>query len=81
MKQCLIAKITAVLHQVPLVVHLARKKFVAQFVIALINSRKVQFNAVAQHLNDAAKTASNETRIEDFFGKYRSITWPLQRCC
>ena len=67
MKHCLIAKITAVLHQVPLVVHLARKKFVAQFVVALINSRKVQFNAVAQHLNDAAKTASNETRIEDFF--------------
>lgn len=67
MKQCLIDKITAVLHTVPLVGHLARKKFVAQFVIALINSRKVQFNSIAQHLNDAAKTASNETRIEDFF--------------
>ena len=67
MKQRLIDKITAVLHSVPLVGHLARKKFVAHFVIALINSRKVQFNALAQHLNDAAKMASNETRIEDFF--------------
>ena len=67
MKQCLVDKITAVLQTVPLVGHLARKKFVAQFLVALINSRKVQFNAIAQHLNDAAKTASNETRIEDFF--------------
>ena len=67
MKQCLIDKITAVLQTVPLVGHLARKKFVAQFLVALINSRKVHFNAIAQHLNDTAKTASNETRIEDFF--------------
>ncbi len=67
MKQCLVDKITAVLQTVPLVPHLARKKFVAQFIVALINSRKVQFNAIAQHLNDNAKTASNETRIEDFF--------------
>lgn len=67
MKQRLIDKITAVLQTVSLAGHLSRKKFIAQFIIALINSRKVQFNGIAQHLNDAAKTASNETRIEDFF--------------
>ena len=46
--------------------NLARQKFVAQFLIALVKSRKVQFGEVAQHLNDAVKVASNETRIQDF---------------
>jgi len=66
-KQGLIDKITTLLHHEPLVANLARKKFVARFVLGLINSRKVQFHAVAQHLNEAAKVSSNETRIEDFF--------------
>lgn len=67
MKQGLIAKITTVLRQVPLVAHLSRKKFVAAFVIGLIKSRKVQFCEVAHYLNDVVKVASNETRIENFF--------------
>jgi len=61
------AKLTALLRQVPVVRHLARQKFVSQFVLALLQSRSVQFGEVAQHLNDAAKVASNETRIQDFF--------------
>ena len=67
MKQRLIAKITTVLQHVPLVGHLSRQKFIAQFVIGLIKSRNVQFCEVAQHLNDAVKPASNETRIQNFF--------------
>ena len=51
MKQRLIDKITAVLRSVALVPHLARQKFIAQFVVALINSRKVQFHNIAQYLN------------------------------
>lgn len=51
----------------PLVRHLSRQKFISQFVLALIKSRNVQFCEVAQHLNDAVKVASNETRIQDFF--------------
>jgi len=66
-KQRLIAKITTVLQHVPLVGHLSRQKFIAQFVIGLIKSRNVQFCEVAQHLNDAVKPASNETRIQNFF--------------
>jgi len=46
---------------------LARQKFVSQFIIALRKSRNVQFGELAQHLNDAVKMASNETRIQDFF--------------
>jgi hypothetical protein len=66
-KQRLIAKITTVLQHLPVVRNLARQKFVSQFIIALIKSRNVQFCEVAQHLNDAVKLASNETRIQDFF--------------
>nr|GFC54399.1 hypothetical protein [Tanacetum cinerariifolium] len=51
----------------PVVRNLARQKFIAQFIIALLKSRNVQFGEVAQHLNDAVKVASNETRIQDFF--------------
>ena len=67
MKQSLINEITDVLQKVPLVTNLARKKFVAQFVIGLIKSRNIQFCEVAQHLNDQVKIASNENRIQDFF--------------
>lgn len=67
MKQCLIDKITTILHQTPPVLNLARKKVVAHFIVALINSRKVQFHAIARHLNDSVKVSFNETRIENFF--------------
>lgn len=66
-KQSLIDEITTVLQDVPIVKNLARKKFVSQFVIGLIQSRKIQFNEVAHHLNYKAKIASNEVRIQDFF--------------
>ena len=72
MKQGLIAKMTTVLQHVPLVRNLARQKFITHFVIGLIKSRNVPFCEVAQHLNDAVKPASNETRIQDFFGQ---LTW------
>ena len=55
------------MQQIPFVGHLFRQKFVGQFILGLIQRRNVQFGEVAQHLNDAVKTASNETRIQDFF--------------
>ena len=67
MKQSLVNKITAILQQVPLVQHLSRKKFIAQFILGVIKSRNVSFCEVAHHLNDHVKMASNETRIQDFF--------------
>ena len=67
MKPKLIDKITSMLHQVPIVTNKWRKDFVARFVLALIQSRRVQFCEVAHHLNEGAKLASNQTRIEDFF--------------
>jgi len=47
--------------------NLSRQKFIAQFVIGLIKSRNVLLREVAEHLNDEAKPASNETWIQHFF--------------
>ena len=74
-KQYFAAKITTLLQQAPFVGHWSRQKFVGQFILGLIKSRNVQFGEVAQHLNDAAKPASNETRIQDFFAKCALITY------
>ena len=67
MKQSLTAEVTEILSKVPIVKNLARKKFMSQFTLGLIQSRNVQFCQVAQHLNDEAKVACNEVRIQDFF--------------
>ena len=67
MKQSLKGEITSILHSVPIVDNLARKTFVSLFILALIQQRKVQFCELATVLNDDAKIASNQNRIEDFF--------------
>ena len=66
-KQSLIAKITTILQQAPIVANLAHRKGVARFVIGLLKARKVHFPAVAQHFNDQVKVASNQPRIEKLF--------------
>ncbi|AWM31643.1 hypothetical protein [Hymenobacter nivis] len=67
MKQGVITKITTVLQHLPMVRNLAHQKFGSQFIITLVRSCNGQFCKVAQHLNDAVKPASNETRVQDFF--------------
>ena len=67
MKQSLIDEITTVRQNVPIVANLARKKLVSPFVIALIQSRKIQFGEIAHPLNRKPKTASDDVRIQDFF--------------
>ncbi|HET9501903.1 MAG TPA: hypothetical protein VFO93_00070 [Hymenobacter sp.] len=67
MKQCLSAKITTLLRRAPIARNLARQNIVAQLIITLLKSRNIQFGEVAQHLNDAVKMASNQTRIQNFF--------------
>ena len=51
----------------------SRQKFVSPFVTSLIKSRNVQFGEVVQHLDDAAKSASNETRVQDFSANFRKV--------
>lgn len=67
MKQYCCAEITSILENVPIVMNLARKKFIVLFVLAMIKTRSVQFCEVSQALNDQVKASSNETRIQDFF--------------
>lgn len=67
MRQCLITIITARLRQLPGARNLARLKLVARFLIGLLRSRNVPFCEVTWLLNDAAKPASDESRIQDFF--------------
>lgn len=52
---------------IPIVQHLSRKKFVWQFVKAMIKMRTVQFSELATELNDEVQEASNERRIQAFF--------------
>jgi hypothetical protein len=66
MKAGLLSKITNLLTESKLVHNLARKKFIALFVVALAKSRNVQFHAIAKHFNDNADPASSEVRIQDF---------------
>ena len=61
------SEITAILYSAPIVENLARKNFVSLFLLALIQQRRVQFCELASVLNDEAKIASNQNRIEDFF--------------
>ncbi|MBD2703457.1 transposase [Spirosoma sp. BT702] len=67
MKQSLKGEITSILYSAPIVDNLARKTFISLFVLALLQTRKVQFNELATVLNDQVKITSNQNRIEDFF--------------
>jgi hypothetical protein len=74
-KQSLKCEITSILYSAPVVDNLARKTFISLFVMALIQTRKVQFCELATVLNDKVKIASNQNRIEDFF---RDVTIDFQ---
>lgn len=52
-------------------VNLARKKFMISFLLALIDSRKVQFHEIALHMSTGAKLASRERQIQAFFKDYQ----------
>lgn len=60
-------KITRILDKIPIVENKARKRFVILFILGMIKTRTVQFQEVAQALNDEVKAKSNEIRIQDFF--------------
>lgn len=49
---------------------LARKKFISSFLLGVIDSRKIQFNEIALHIESDAKTESVERTIQSFFKDY-----------
>jgi Transposase DDE domain len=52
-------------------INLARKKFMVSFLLALIDSKKVQFREIALHLQTGAKLDSRERQIQAFFKDYK----------
>ncbi|AFM03208.1 transposase family protein [Bernardetia litoralis DSM 6794] len=69
MRYSLTNEIKKIIDRFPILSHLSRKKFLAMYILALINSRNVQFCETANHLNPEVKNKSNETRIQDFYRK------------
>jgi Transposase DDE domain len=67
MVNILLNQVNSVLSGLEIVKNLSRQKMLILTVCAVIRSRNVQLNEIAYHLNDAVKTASNETRLQDFF--------------
>ncbi|WP_041264060.1 hypothetical protein [Bernardetia litoralis] len=67
MRYSLTNEIKKLIDRFPILSHLSRKKFLAMYILALINSRNVQFCETANHLNPKVKNESNEVRIQDFY--------------
>jgi Transposase DDE domain len=70
MKRIIKDKVIELLSKIPLAKNLARKKFISSFILGLIDSRKVQFNEVAIHIESDAKLESVERNIQSFFKDY-----------
>jgi len=51
-------------------INLSRKKFIISFILGLCQSRSVEFEEIALHLNDAVVLSSNMRRIQRFFAEY-----------
>lgn len=67
MRYSLTSEIKKLLDRFPILKNLSRKKFLAMYILALINGRNVQFCETANHLNPKVKNESNEIRIQDFY--------------
>lgn len=78
MKKIIKAQVINFLNIVPLAENLARKKFISEFILGLIDSRKVQFIEVALHMDSSAKLESVERRIQSFF---KDFIFDYDRVC
>lgn len=67
MRYTLECEIMKLLERYPILRNKSRKKFLMMYILALIQSRKVQFCETATYLNNKVQDASNETRIQDFY--------------
>jgi transposase len=67
MEEFIINAVSEQLKQTQIVSNLSRQKMLVMTLCSLLRCRSVVFSELAVHLNDRVKTASNETRIRDFF--------------
>ena len=70
MKRIINDQVTNLLYKIPLAKNLARKKFISSFLLGIIDSRKIQFQEVAIHMQSTAKVDSVERTIQSFFKDY-----------
>lgn len=70
MKRIISDEVTKLLHKIPLAQNLARKKFISSFLMGILDSRKIQFQEVALHMESTAKVESVERNIQSFFKEY-----------
>lgn len=78
MKKIIRDEVTNLLQQIPLAKNLARKKFIAAFLLGLLDSRKVQFQEIALHIESCAKLSSIERTIQSFFKLFQ---FDYQKVC
>ena len=71
----MIKSVSEYLQYVEIVSNLSRQKMLIQTLLAMLKSRSVVLSELAFHLNDKVKTASNETRLQDFF---REVSFDYQ---
>ena len=70
MKQIIKDEIIKLLGKIPLAKNLARKKFISSFILGLLDSKKVQFQEIALHIESEAQLESVERNIQSFFKDY-----------
>jgi len=49
----------------------ARQKFIVEILLALLESKNVQFNELSLHINSNAQEISIERRLQNFFAKFK----------
>lgn len=67
MEEVLINSVSEYLKYTQIVSNLSRQKMLIMTICSMLKTRSVVLSEVAVHLNDNAKTESNETRLRDFF--------------
>ncbi|MBB6005761.1 transposase, partial [Arcicella rosea] len=70
MRKIIKDEIIKLLGKIPLATNLARKKFISSFLLGLIDSKRVQFQEIAIHIESDAKLDSVERNIQSFFKDY-----------
>ena len=63
----MLGSVSDYLRYIQIVKNLSRQKMLIRTIVSMLKSRSVVLAELAQHLNDKVKTASNETRLQDFF--------------
>ncbi len=67
MEKVILSTISEYLKWTQIVSNLSRQKMLLLSLCSMLKSRSVVLSELAVHLNDSVKTASNETRLRDFF--------------